>query len=251
MKERYSRNRIYVSSDEMVKIKNARILLGGAGIGSIIAECALRFGFETITIVDGDYVELSNMNRQNYMMEDIGTNKANALVKRLTAINPQATLQAIDTFIDKNNVGQIATGYDIAVNALDFKDESPFLFDEACSKQGIPVLHPYNFGWAGFVTVVTPQGTKLRTISDEPNGFEIKMAEYVCRQEVLRNVRLDWFNDILKRYKEESTLLPPPQLAIASWITAGICVNIMYSIVTKKSYKAFPEFYLSAADLCT
>lgn len=251
MEERYSRNRIYVSNDEMVKIKNTKILLGGAGIGSIIAECALRFGFESITVVDGDHVELSNLNRQNYMMEDMGTNKAKALVKRLSAINPQATLRAIDTFIDKNNVNQIASGYDIAINALDFKDESPFLFDDICSEQGIPVLHPYNFGWAGFVTVVTPQGSKLRTISSEPCGFEIKMAEHVCRQETLRDVKLDWLCDILKRYKEKGTLLPPPQLAIASWITAGICVNIMYLIATRKAYKAFPEFYLSAADLCT
>ena len=130
MEERYSRNRIYVSNDEMVKIKNTKILLGGAGIGSIIAECALRFGFESITVVDGDHVELSNLNRQNYMMEDMGTNKAKALVKRLSAINPQATLRAIDTFIDKNNVNQIASGYDIAINALDFKDESPFLIED-------------------------------------------------------------------------------------------------------------------------
>lgn len=45
---RYSRNRIYVNEDEQKLIKNVRILLGGAGIGSIIAECALRFGFENI-----------------------------------------------------------------------------------------------------------------------------------------------------------------------------------------------------------
>lgn len=54
--ERYSRNRIYVSEEEQERIKQVRILLGGAGIGSIIAECALRFGFENITIVDGDKV---------------------------------------------------------------------------------------------------------------------------------------------------------------------------------------------------
>ena len=40
--ERYSRNRIYVSEEEQEKIRRTRILLGGAGIGSIIAECALR-----------------------------------------------------------------------------------------------------------------------------------------------------------------------------------------------------------------
>ena len=64
---RYSRNRIYISDEEQEKIRNVRILLGGAGIGSVIAECALRMGFEDIVIVDGDKVELSNLNRQNYV----------------------------------------------------------------------------------------------------------------------------------------------------------------------------------------
>ena len=69
--ERYSRNRIYISEEEQERIKQVRILLGGAGIGSIIAECALRFGFENITIVDGDKVEESNLNRQNYVHSDL------------------------------------------------------------------------------------------------------------------------------------------------------------------------------------
>ena len=50
MEKMYSRNRIYIKPDEQEKIKHFRVLLGGAGIGSIIAECALRMGFETITI---------------------------------------------------------------------------------------------------------------------------------------------------------------------------------------------------------
>jgi len=66
MEERYIRNRIYVSDDEQEQIRTTRLLVGGAGIGSVIAECALRFGFEDIVIVDGDKVELSNLNRQNY-----------------------------------------------------------------------------------------------------------------------------------------------------------------------------------------
>ena len=56
MGERYSRNRLYVSKREQSIVKDYKIFLGGAGIGSIVAECALRFGFEHITIVDGDKV---------------------------------------------------------------------------------------------------------------------------------------------------------------------------------------------------
>ena len=92
MNERYSRNRLYVTEDEQQQIKNTKILLGGAGIGSIIAECALRFGFENITIVDGDKVEESNLNRQNYSNSDIGKYKAACLKKRLMDINPTFTI---------------------------------------------------------------------------------------------------------------------------------------------------------------
>ena len=78
MEKMYSRNRIYIKPDEQEKIKHFRVLLGGAGIGSIIAECALRMGFETITIIDGDKVEKSNLNRQNYRLEDVGNYRQRA-----------------------------------------------------------------------------------------------------------------------------------------------------------------------------
>ncbi len=67
----YSRNRIYISEKKQQQIKNFEILIGGCGIGSVIAECALRMGFEKISLVDGDKVEDSNLNRQNYTDEDI------------------------------------------------------------------------------------------------------------------------------------------------------------------------------------
>ena len=83
MEDRYSRNRLYVSESEQNMVKEYRIFLGGAGIGSIVAECALRFGFEQITIVDGDKIEKSNLNRQNYTDNDIGRYKAECLAERL------------------------------------------------------------------------------------------------------------------------------------------------------------------------
>lgn len=93
MSERYSRNRLYITEQEQEKIKNTPILLAGSGIGSNIAECALRFGFENITIVDGDTVELSNLNRQNYTEKNISEYKAEALYNRLKAINPIANIK--------------------------------------------------------------------------------------------------------------------------------------------------------------
>lgn len=135
MEEKYNRNRIYIKPDEQEKIKHFRVLLGGAGIGSIIAECALRMGFETITIIDGDKVEESNLNRQNYRLEDIGNYKAESLAKRLLSINPRANIRVINEFVTHDNVEKLIERHDIAINALDFKSDIPFVFDKICSER--------------------------------------------------------------------------------------------------------------------
>lgn len=249
MEERYIRNRIYVSEQEQETIKNTRILLGGAGIGSVIAECALRFGFENITIIDGDKVELSNLNRQNYSENDLGKYKAESLVQRLLTINSQASIKCQTVFLSKENVNGFVKDCDIAVNALDFKDETPFVFDEICKEQNIPVLHPYNFGWAGFMSIVKPDGlqfSQLNKNSDSPVGFELKVADYVTGYGAFWHEPKEWLERIVDTYKEEQGTLPPPQLSIASWITAGFCVNAMYNIATGKEVKYFPKFYLSS-----
>lgn len=96
METRYSRNRIYLRKEEQEIIKNCPIILGGCGIGSVIAECAVRLGFENLTIIDGDQVEASNLNRQNYTEEDISTDKVIAIEKRLKAINKPVVHYKLD-----------------------------------------------------------------------------------------------------------------------------------------------------------
>lgn len=244
--ERYSRNRIYISEEEQEKIKHVRVLLGGAGIGSVIAECALRLGFENITIVDGDKVEESNLNRQNYVHSDIGKYKAEALSKRLLKINSEAKVLIINAFINNENVEEIISGHHIAINALDFKDDTPFVFDRICSQKMIPVLHPYNFGWAGFLTIVKPGGYQLSELSKDANGFELKVAEFVSRYGAFWNMPVSWLEKVIEEYCTEVGVLPPPQLSIASWIVAGHCVNAMFNLATGREVKYFPKFYFSS-----
>lgn len=246
MEERYNRNRIYVQESEQELIRNARIFLGGAGIGSIIAECALRFGFENITIVDGDRVEESNLNRQNYTEMDLGDFKAESLSKRLLSINPCAKILYHNKFIDENNVEHLLIEHDIAINALDFKSGIPFIFDDVCRKYNISVLHPYNFGWAGFLTVVKPDSIQLTQLTTNPEGFELKMAEYISEYGAFWNSPKEWLEKVVADFKNERNVLPPPQLAIGSWIAAGYCVNVMYNLIINKEVKTFPKFYFSS-----
>lgn len=242
--EMYDRNRIYVSPSEQEKIRSTRIFLGGAGIGSNIAECALRFGFERIVIVDGDKVECSNLNRQNYVSADVGRYKAECLAERLLAINPRADISFSNVFITGDNAGELLEGADIAVNALDFKSDIPFEFDRICSRAGIPVLHPYNFGWAGFLTIVRPGGPQLTELSEDWRGFELAMARHVVRCGQFWNIPVRWLDNVIGRYAGEGG--PAPQLSVASWITAGHCVNAMFDLATGREVRYFPKFYIAS-----
>lgn len=246
MEERYSRNRLYVSEREQNMVKEYRIFLGRAGIGSSVAECALRFGFEHITILDGDKVEQSDLNSQNYTENDVGRYKAECLAGRLLSINPNAQIDYHTEFLTCDNIEELLKGYDVAVNALDFKDDTPFVFDKICKERKIPVLHPCNFGWAGFVAIIDPLGHSLSELADEPKGFELKMAEYVTGHGAFWNQPKEWLDKIVTEYRAESETLPLPQLSIASWIAAGLCTTAMYNLATGKPVNYFPKFYFSS-----
>lgn len=246
MQERYSGNRLYISEQEQNIIKSIPVLLAGSGIGSNIAECALRFGFENITVVDGDAVELSNLNRQNYTEENISEYKAKALYNRLKSINPTANIKFYSEFITSENIEKIIGEHQIAINALDFASDIPLEFDELCKNKGITVLHPYNLGWGGLVAVVTPQSLSLNSLSSDKNFNELKMVEYVSGYLRFWGKPNEWLEEIINAYKAEKENLPPPQLAVASSIVAGMCTHIMFRIATQKRYKIFPEFYISS-----
>lgn len=247
METRYKRNRIYLTNEEQEIIKDYPIILGGCGIGSVIAECALRLGFENITIIDGDQVERSNLNRQNYIENDISKHKTEALSIRLKSINKRAKITVHNCFLTSKNVEDIVKGHKIAVNALDFSSEIPLLFDKICQKNSIPVLHPYNLGWGGLVTVITPHSLPLNTI-ERPNEIfnEVNMVEYASSYLKFWGNPQKWIDDIIEKYQKEKEVLPPPQLSIGSWMVAAMCTNLLFNIATNKKIKKFPEFYLAS-----
>ncbi len=243
---RYDRNRIYLDAQEQDTIRNFPILLGGSGIGSVIAECALRLGFENITLVDGDHVEYSNLNRQNYTEYDVSTHKVDALKKRLLTINNNAKIKTYNFFLDKDNVEACVAGHKVAINALDFSTDIPLVFDEVCQAKGIPVIHPYNLGWGGLVAIIAPNGVSLKSILKPYETFnEIKMVEYASSYLKFWGTPHYWIDEIVEKYKNEKEILPPPQLSIASSTVAAMCTHLLFNIATDKKIKTFPEFYLS------
>jgi molybdopterin/thiamine biosynthesis adenylyltransferase len=242
----YERNNFYISKTEQAKIASYNILLAGCGIGSNIAECALRLGFEKQTLIDGDTVDISNLNRQNYSAGDIQNAKSHSLQSRLLSINQGAEIESKNIFLDNENIVAKLSGHDVAINALDFQSDVPFRFDELCQSLGIPVLHQYNIGWGTLVFVIMPGGANLSYISSDYVGFEKKVASFLI-DNISGNAK-QWIIDVLQEYETNGNGQSPPQLSVGSWLAAGACTNIMYKLATGKPVKAFPDFYFLTID---
>lgn len=102
------------------KIRNARIGIAGlGGIGSHIAESLARVGIGHLVIVDFDKVDMTNLNRQNYFVEDIGKSKAECTAALLKRINPDLDLEVHDTRVTEGNAMSIFGGCDVVCEAFD------------------------------------------------------------------------------------------------------------------------------------
>ena len=88
----FTRTELALGKEGVEKIKNSKIVLFGlGGVGSYIAEALARIGVQNLIIVDGDVVDITNINRQLIAnMGTIGRNKAELVKERINLINPFA-----------------------------------------------------------------------------------------------------------------------------------------------------------------
>ena len=111
-----------IGEDNLKKIQNTKILLVGiGGVGGFTLEALVRSGFEDITIVDGDKIDESNLNRQIITnKENIGKGKTEEALNRYLLINKNLNLKTIKIFLTKENFHEyINEQYDYIIDACD------------------------------------------------------------------------------------------------------------------------------------
>ena len=101
MEDFFSRSEALLGAEGMDRLRNARVILFGVGgVGSWCAEALIRTGLIHLTLVDGDIVQPSNVNRQlPATRETLGRPKVEVLRERLLTINPEAEIEAIHTYL--------------------------------------------------------------------------------------------------------------------------------------------------------
>ena len=141
---RYSRHILLkdVGVEGQEKIRQGKILIIGAGgLGAPVALYLAAAGVGTIGIVDGDVVDLSNLQRQViHFTADVGVPKVESAKAKMLAINPNVKVNTYREFLMADNALDIISDYDFIVDGTD-NFPVKFLINDACVKAGKPFSH--------------------------------------------------------------------------------------------------------------
>lgn len=174
MQERISREQLDQAFDarfpeEMrTKLRNARVAVAGlGGLGSNIAVMLARSGIGELLLVDFDTVDVTNLNRQMYLIPQLGKPKAEALPEILYQINPYLTYRSVCIKVTPNNVKELFSEYPIVCEAFDKPDQKAMLVRELlmqCPK----------------TTVVSGNGMAGYADANEIRTCQVMKRLYVC-----------------------------------------------------------------------
>ena len=120
MEDRYSRTRQLIGEEGLALLKASSVLIVGVGgVGSYAAEAVARAGVGNVTLMDGDSVQPSNLNRQLVALTStIGKNKAEVMAERIRDIDPDTNVTALARFYEENDSLDL-TAFDWVIDAID------------------------------------------------------------------------------------------------------------------------------------
>lgn len=177
--DRYLRNMNAISPAENQRLKDFHVVVVGCGgLGGYIIEMLARLGIGTLTVVDGDVFDETNLNRQILSTEqNIGTPKVEAAKERVALINSQVAVNAVHDLLSWQNGLEIVSGKDLVFDALD-NVGSRLTLESLCETAGVPLVHGAIAGWFGQIAVVLPGDQTLHSILPEGvnQGIETELG---------------------------------------------------------------------------
>lgn len=144
---RYSRQLLFqpIQQTGQEKLQNSSVLVVGVGaLGTVICNHLVRAGVGHIRIIDRDYVELSNLQRQMLFDEEdvvAALPKAIAAKQKLEKINSTIKIEAIVGNVSTGNVEELINGVDVVLDGTD-NLATRFIINDCCFKHSIP----YSYG---------------------------------------------------------------------------------------------------------
>ncbi|MFQ5613485.1 MAG: ThiF family adenylyltransferase [Anaerolineae bacterium] len=162
--KRYARQTIFSGIGEagQRKLLAARVVVAGCGAtGTVVANHLARAGVGHLTVIDRDFIELNNLQRQLLFDEqDLADNlpKAVAAGRKLRAINSEIEVQGLVADINAENVEALIAGATLVMDGTD-NFETRYILNDACLKAGIPWIYSGAVSTYGMSQTIIPGET--------------------------------------------------------------------------------------------
>ncbi len=204
--QRYSRQVLFsgIGKEGQEKIRSASVCVVGCGaLGSFQAETLARAGMGHLRLIDRDYVDYTNLQRQ-WLFDEADARsespKAIAAARRLHQLNSDVKIEPLVTDVTPSNAEELVTGCDIILDGTD-NFETRYLLNDLSVKRATPWIYGAAIGSYGVAMPVVPQrGPCLACIYPEPpagaqptcdvNGVLASTTAWVASLQVAMALRL-------------------------------------------------------------
>ena len=175
------RTELLVKEEGIERLQSANILIVGlGGVGSFAAEFLVRSGIGNLTIVDGDIVDITNINRQLPALNStIGKNKTDVVAERILDINPKINLKKINEFLEPERMEELLTQekFDYVLDCIDSLSPKLALII-TCKRKKIKLVSAMGAGGK-----TDPSKVMVRDISKTNNCFLAKQIRKKLKKE--------------------------------------------------------------------
>jgi len=156
------------------QLANARVVIVGCGgLGSVAAPYLAGAGVGSLTLIDGDTPDVTNLHRQVFYHTDAtDRTKAEVLADHIRLLNPEVAVTVHGHMLSKTNIDQLLSTADLVLECTDHI-WTKYLVNDYCHLQGVPMIYAALYKYDGYVSVFensSPQSIHLRDIYPEVNA---------------------------------------------------------------------------------
>ena len=176
-----SRTELLLTKEGLQKLEQAHVLVVGlGGVGSFAAEFLARNGVGELTLVDGDTVDTTNINRQLPALHStVGRDKTEVVAERLKDINPDIKLHVINKFIEPDEFSSLVSSakFDYIIDAIDSVSPKIYLI-LAAKRAKIKIVSAMGAGGK-----IDPSKVKVADISKTRDDFLARVIRKRLRKQ--------------------------------------------------------------------
>lgn len=167
MENRYSRQTILqkIGDEGQQKLAKSHVIIIGCGaLGTVAANNLARAGIGKISILDRDFVELNNLQRQMLFDEnDVGEPKAMVATRKLQAINSAIEIIPIVKDLNHTNINEIIKDVDLVLDGTD-NIQTRMLINDVCVMEKIPWIYTGAIGTSGMTMNILPDAACIKCL---------------------------------------------------------------------------------------